>query len=157
MSEKVSPIPEGYRTVTPHIVVRGAADAIDFYTRAFGAVERARMPGPDGKVMHAEVTIGDSILMLADEFPEWGAVGPLTVGGSSVTLHLYVEDCDASFKRAVDAGATSKMEPNDAFWGDRYGQVVDPFGHVWSLATHIKDLSIDEMNAAMAAMGGECG
>jgi PhnB protein len=156
MSEKVTPIPEGYRTVTPHIVVRGAAEAIEFYKNAFGAVEDARMPGPDGKLMHAQITIGDSIVMLADEFPEWGAVGPLTVGGSSVTLHLYVEDCDAAFNRAVEAGATAKMAPNDAFWGDRYGQLVDPFGHVWSVATHVKDVTLDEMNAAAAAMG-DCG
>lgn len=157
MSEKVNPIPEGYRSVTPHIVVRGADKAVEFYKSAFGAEELFRMPGPDGKLMHAELKIGDSIVMIADEFPEWGSNSPLTIGGSPVTLHLYVEDCDAAFNRAVETGATVKMAPNDAFWGDRYAQVVDPFGHVWSVATHVKDVTPEEMGAAMAAMGGDCG
>lgn len=153
MSDKVQPIPEGYRTLTPHIVVRGAADAIAFYKKAFGAEELFSMPGPDGKIMHAEVKVGDSILMLAEEFPDWGSNGPLAIGGTPVTLHLYVEDCDAAFNRAVEAGATVKMAPNDAFWGDRYAQVTDPFGHSWSVATHVKDVTPEEMGAAMAAMG----
>jgi PhnB protein len=158
MSEKVSPIPQGFTTLTPHLVVRDAAKAIEFYKSAFGAEEIARMPGPDGKLMHAELKIGDSIVMLADEFPEWGSNGPLTLGGTPVTLHLYVEDADAAFNRAVEAGATVKMALNDAFWGDRYGQLADPFGHTWSIATHVKDLTPEEMNAAAAAAmsGGRC-
>ena len=157
MSDKVQSIPEGFRTVTPHLCVRGAAEAIDFYTRAFGAVEVFRMPGPDGKVMHAEVKIGDSIVMLSDEFLEWGAKGAQTLGGTPVSLNLYVEDCDAVFKQAVEAGATVKMELADQFWGDRYGQVVDPFGQVWAIATHVKDLTPEEIGqAAAAAMSGNC-
>jgi PhnB protein len=156
MSEKVNPIPEGYRSVTPHLVVRDAEKAVEFYKSAFGAEELFRMPGPDGKLMHAELKIGDSIVMLADEFPEWGSNSPLAIGGSPVTLHLYVEDCDAAFNRAIETGATVKMAPNDAFWGDRYAQVVDPFGHIWSVATHVKDVTPEEMGAAMAAMGADC-
>ena len=148
-------IPEGFHTLTPHLVVRGAADAIEFYRKAFGAEEIRRMPGPDGKLMHAELNIGDSRLMLADEFPDWGAVGPESIGGSPVTLSLYVEDCDAMFNQAVGAGATVRMPLADQFWGDRYGQLTDPFGHIWAVCTNIKELSSDEIKAAAAkAMGG---
>ena len=151
MPEQVKRVPEGFHTVTPHLVIRDAAKAIDFYTRAFGAEELVRMPGPEGKLMHAEIKIGDSILMISDEFLEWGAKGPEAIGGSPVTINLYVEDSDAVFNRAVEAGATVRMPLADQFWGDRYGQLVDPFGHVWSVATHIKDLTPEEMSAAAAA------
>jgi uncharacterized glyoxalase superfamily protein PhnB len=141
-------------TVTPHLVCAGAADAIEFYKRAFGAVETSRMPGPDGKLMHASVKIGDSTVMLVDEFPQWGAVGPNALKGSPVTIHLQVEDADALFKRAVDAGATVKHAIEDAFWGDRYGVLSDPFGHSWSIATHQRDLTPEEIGQAMQKMGG---
>lgn len=157
MSQQENAVPHGFNTLTPHIVVRGAANAIEFYKNAFGAEEIARMPGPDGKLMHAEMRIGNSMLMLADEFPEYGAKGPETVGGSPVTLSLYVEDADATFNRAVEAGATVRMPLADQFWGDRYGQVVDPFGHIWAVAAHIKDLTPEEMQAAAAeAMKNDC-
>ena len=154
---KAKPIPDGYRTITPYITVRGAAEAIDFYKRAFGAEEKERMPGPDGKsVMHAELKIGDSILMLSDEFPQMGCRAP-EASGSPGYLFLYVPDVDSAFKRALDAGAKASMPPADMFWGDRFGKVTDPFGHVWGLATHTEDLSPDEVKkrgaAAMAAMG----
>ena len=136
-------------TVTPHLVCEGAADALEFYKKAFNAVEVMRMPGANGKLMHAAMTIGDSNVMLADDFPEYGGLGPKALKGSPVTLHLVVPDVDASFKQAVDAGATVRMEPADMFWGDRYGQVTDPFGHHWSIATHIKDMTPEEMMAAM--------
>ena len=150
MSEKVNPIPEGFRTVTPHLVCRGAADAIEFYKNAFGAEEICRMPGPDGKLMHAEVRIGDSVLMLADEFPEWGVSGPQAIGGTPVTVHLYVEDCDAVYNRAVEAGATVAMPLADMFWGDRYGLIEDPFGHRWSIGQRLRDMSLDEIKEAAA-------
>lgn len=153
-----TPIPPGYRTVTPHLVVSDPARAIEFYKKAFGAEETARMPGPDGKsIMHAEIRIGDSAVMLGGE---WEGVcrGPTSLGGTSVTLHLYVKDADASYKRAVDAGATSIMQPMDAFWGDRYGKVRDPFGHEWSLATHIKDLTPKQIEeGAKAFFESGCG
>lgn len=148
-SSQVSPIPPGMRTITPHIICAGASDAIAFYTKAFGAVEVSRLPGPDGKLMHATIRIGDSALMLYDENPAWGAVGPLVLKGTPVSLHLYVEDVDASFARAVEAGATVKMPVAYMFWGDRYGVVTDPYGHVWSLATHVREVSPDELPAAM--------
>jgi PhnB protein len=155
MSTAVKPIPEGMHTVTPHLVCAGASDAIEYYKKAFGAIELARMPGPDGRLMHAMVKIGDSPVMLVDEFPEWGGKGPKALGGTPVTLHLQVTDADAVFKSAVDAGATVKMPIADMFWGDRYGIVIDPFGHSWSIATHIKDMSPEEMmEAGKAAMGG---
>jgi len=153
MAGKVNPIPEGYRTITPYLVLKGAGEAIDLYAKAFGAVELFRMPGPDGSVMHAEVKIGDSILMLSDEFPDWGQLGPVSRGGSTCTIMLYVLDCDASFKRAVDAGCTPTSLPKDEFWGDRFAKVTDPFGHQWAFATHIEDVSPEEMAARMAAMG----
>lgn len=147
-------------TVTPHLVCAGAADAIEFYKRAFGAKEFGRMPGPDGKLMHASIQIGDSHLMLADEFPEWGSMGPKALKGTPVTIHLYMEDVDAVVDRAVKAGAKIIMPVDNQFWGDRYGIVEDPFGHRWSVATHLRDPSPEEMQKAMQEMcsgGGGCG
>ena len=134
MTETVNPIPHGLHTITPHLVCAGAVDAIAFYTTAFGATEVDRLAGPDGRLMHAMLRIGDSALMLVDEFPEMFAVGPNARGGSSVTIHLSVPDVDASFKRATDAGAVARMPVTDMFWGARYGLVQDPFGHLWSIA-----------------------
>ena len=151
---KIKPIPDGMRTVTPHLVCAGAADAIEFYKKAFGAVEVARQPGPDGKIMHASIRIGDSAVMLVDEFPAWGVRGPKALGGSPVTIHLYVEDADAFAARAVAAGAKVTMPIEDAFWGDRYGQLEDPFGHRWSVATHVRDVTPTEMERAMREMAG---
>ncbi|KFI06596.1 VOC family protein [Massilia sp. BSC265] len=145
----VKPVEDGMHTITPHLVCAGAADAIAFYERAFGAVEVMRLPAPGGKLAHAEVRIGDSILMLMDEFPDWDASGPAALGGTSVTLHLSLPDVDSAFERAVAAGAIARMAPADMFWGDRYGVVEDPFGHRWSMATHIRDVSPEEMAAAM--------
>ena len=151
------PIREGFRTVTPYLTVKGAGQAIDFYKRAFGAQEVERMAGPDGKSLaHAEVKIGDSIVMLSDEMPQSGTQAPQSLGGTTGSLFLYVPDVDAAFKRAVDAGAKGVMPPSDMFWGDRFGKLVDPFGHHWALATHKEDLSPEEVKkrgaAAMAAM-----
>jgi uncharacterized glyoxalase superfamily protein PhnB len=145
----VKPIPEGMHSVTPHLVCAGAADAIDFYKKAFGAVEVARLPGPDGKLMHAMVRIGDSALMLVDENPQYGMLGPKALKGSSVTIHLYVGDADECVARAVKAGARVTMPLDDMFWGDRYGKLEDPFGHHWSVATHVRDVSREEMQKAM--------
>jgi len=153
---QVKPIPDGMHTVTPHLVCEGAAEAIEFYKRAFGAEEIARMPGPDGKLMHAAVCIGDSTLMLVDDFPEWGSRGPKALGGSPVTIHLYVDDVDDFVAHAVAAGAKLTMPVQDMFWGDRYGQIEDPFGHHWSVATHVRDVSMDEMQQAMRDMPPEC-
>lgn len=149
---QVKPIPEGMHTVTPHLVCAGAADAIEFYKKAFNAVEAGRVPGPQGKLMHAQIRIGDSHVMLVDEFADWGCFGPKALKGSSVTLHLYVENADAAFEQAVAAGATVKMPLADMFWGDRYGIVEDPFGHNWSIATHLRDVSPEEMQKAMQEM-----
>lgn len=146
----VSPIPSDMPAITPHLVCAGAAQAIDFYVRAFGAVDQGRLAGPDGKLMHAMIRIGDSPLMLVDEMPEWGTLGPLALKGSPVTIHLYVEDVDATVARAIAAGARVTMPVADMFWGDRYGQLEDPFGHHWSVATHIRDLTPEEIAAAMA-------
>jgi PhnB protein len=147
------PIPPGFHTLTPHLVIKGASEAIEFYKRAFGAEERCRMPfpGPDGRMRlgHAELEIGDSRLFLADEFPAHGSVGP--EGTSPVTIHLYVTDADAAFTRAVEAGATVAMPLADMFWGDRYGKLVDPFGHHWSIAEHLEDLTPEQMQERMAA------
>ena len=150
----VKPIPEGMHTLTPHLVCDGAADAIEFYKKAFGAVEEARLPGPNGKLMHAMVRIGDSALMLVDETPAWGTLGPKTLKGSPVTIHLYVENVDAAVEKAVAAGAKVTMPVADMFWGDRYGQLEDPFGHHWSMATHVRDVTPEEIQKAMAEMGG---
>lgn len=146
--EKVQPIPPDMHSITPHLVCAGAAEAMAFYVKAFGAVEQGRLPGPDGRLMHGMVKIGDSPLMLVDEYPEMGCQGPLALKGSPVTLHLYVVDVDAAVARAVDAGARVTMPVSDMFWGDRYGQLEDPFGHRWSIATHIRDVSPEEMAAA---------
>lgn len=150
-TQNAKPIPEGVHTVTPHLVCAGAAEAIEFYKKAFNAVEIHRIPGPGGKLMHGAIRIGDSMVMLADEFPEWGSKGPKTLGGTAVTIHLYVEDVDAVFAQAVSAGATPAMPVADMFWGDRYGMLIDPFGHSWSVATHVKDLTTEEMIEASKA------
>ncbi|SAL28462.1 glyoxalase/bleomycin resistance protein/dioxygenase superfamily protein [Caballeronia sordidicola] len=147
----VKPIPDGMHTITPHLVCKGASDAIAFYIKAFNAVEHSRLPGPDGTVMHAMLGIGDSTLMLGEEFENCGHRSPLALKGSPVTLHLYVNDVDASFAQAVEAGAKVIMPVTDMFWGDRYGQVEDPFGHRWSLATHMRDLSPEQIREGMAA------
>jgi len=152
MTAQVEPVPKHMHTVTPHLVCDSAAEAIEFYKKAFGAVETGRMQTPDGKIMHAEVRIGDSTVMLVDEFPEYGSVGPKKLNGSPVTLHVYVPNVDQVFEQAIAAGATVRMPLEDQFWGDRYGQVVDPFGHNWSIATHVKDMTQDEMVRAMNEM-----
>jgi uncharacterized glyoxalase superfamily protein PhnB len=145
----VQAIPKGYHTITPFMTVRDAARAIEFYKQAFGAKERGVMKGPEGKVMHAELVIGDSIIMLADEFPEFGSLSPQSTGGSGTGLHIYIEDVDSAFDRAVKAGATVEMPVADMFWGDRYGKLRDPFGHKWSIGTHKADLSMEEMKKGM--------
>jgi PhnB protein len=139
------PIPQGFHTVTPSLVVRDAAKAIDFYKKAFGAEERMRMAGPGGKITHAELKIGDSMIFLHDEMPEMGAKSPESLGGSASSLFLYVPDVDSSFKRAVDAGGKSTMPVTDMFWGDRFGSLTDPFGHTWGLSTHVEDLTESEI------------
>ena len=148
------PLPEGMRSVTPHIVCAGASDAIEFYKKAFNAVEISRLAGEDGKVMHAEVRIGDSVVMLVDESPEWGMLGPKTLKGSPVTIHLYVDDVDAVVEQAVQAGAKVTVPVEDMFWGDRYGKLEDPFGHQWSVATHLREVSPEELKQAMGQMCG---
>jgi uncharacterized glyoxalase superfamily protein PhnB len=159
MTKAKNPIPEGLHSITPHITVKGAAHAIDFYKKAFGAVERSRMAGPNGLIMHASLKIGDSSFFLNDEIPGMteGGASPNTVGGTSVALNLYVPDCDKVFNQAVAAGAKVTMPIADQFWGDRYGQVKDPYGHLWSIATHKEDLTPAEMEErgrqAMANMG----
>ena len=145
-ARQARPIPEGYSTVTPALTVRGAAQAIEFYTHAFGARELGRMPAPDGqRIWHAELQIGGARLMLADEFPDMGGHAPEALGGTPVSLHLYVEDADAVVRRAAEAGATILQPLMDVFWGDRYGKLKDPFGHEWSIATHLEDVSEEEM------------
>ena len=151
---KVKPIPDDMHTVTPHLVVAGAADAIEFYKKAFGAKEEARLPGPDGKIMHALVRINGSAVMLVDENPQWGMLGPKALKGTPVTIHLYVEDTDGFVGRAVKAGAKVTMPVADMFWGDRYGVIEDPFGHHWSVATHVRDVSMEEAQQAMQKMAG---
>jgi uncharacterized glyoxalase superfamily protein PhnB len=152
-TKSVKPIPEGMHTVTPHLICAGAAEAIEFYKKAFGAAETSRLPAPNGKLMHASIRIGDSTIMLVDEMPEWGALGPKALKGSPVTIHLYVDDVDAFTARAVAAGAKLTMPVQDMFWGDRYGQLEDPCGHRWSVATHVRDVSAAEMQQAMQKMG----
>jgi len=147
---KVDPIPHGYHSVTPYLFIKGAANALDFYKKVFGATERVRMPGPNGRVMHAELQIGDSIVMLADEHPEMGARSPQTVGGASSSLHVYVQDVDAIAQKAVEAGAQLTRPVQDQFYGDRSGTIIDPFGHMWSIATHIEDVAPEEMKKRMA-------
>jgi PhnB protein len=151
MTKPVKPIPEGYHSITPYLIVKGAAAAIDFYKRAFGATEVVRMPGPDGKVGHAEIKIGDSPIMLADEVPEMGAVSPQTLGSTPVSILLYVEDVDAVFDRAIAAGGKSVRPVEDKFYGDRMGSLADPFGHQWHIGTHKEDLSPEELRKRAAA------
>lgn len=146
-------VPDGFGTITAHLVVEGAADAMDFYKRAFGAQDLGRMQMPDGRrLMHGAMKIGNSMLMLVDAFEEYGGKGPKGLGGSPVTLHLYVPDADKAFQRAVDAGCSVAMPIADMFWGDRYGKVKDPFGHEWSVATHKRDMTPAQMDAGMKAM-----
>ena len=151
---KVKSVPDGMHTVTPHLICAGAAAAIEFYRKAFNAVEEGRLPGPQGRIMHAMIRIEGSAVMLVDEMPEWGALGPKSLKGSPVTIHLYVEDVDAFVKRAVDAGAKITMPLDDMFWGDRYCKLEDPFGHHWSVATHIRDVTPAEMQEVIKKMGG---
>ena len=152
---KVKPIPDGYQQVTPYLTVDGASTAIDFYTEVLGAKERMRMADPGGKVGHAELTIGESVIMLSDEYADRGVVGPKTVGGTPVMINVYVEDVDAVYDRAVKAGAKALRPVENQFYGDRTGQFEDPFGHRWSVATHVEDVSPDEMaKRAAEAMGG---
>jgi PhnB protein len=140
--------PPGYHTVTPSIVVRNGSEAIEFYKRAFGAEEVSRMEGPGGSIMHAEIRIGDSVVMLSEENEQWGTRSPLSTNGNPSSLHVYVPDADAAFKRAVDAGASVRYPLEDAFWGDRYGKVTDPSGHEWGLATRVKNMSEEEIRKA---------
>jgi PhnB protein len=155
--KKVSAVPKGYHTVTAYVTVDRGAEALSFYERAFGAKVTERMPGPGGKLMHAEFRLGDSVIMLSDETPQGGTRSPRSLGGASGSLFVYVPDVDAAFRRAVDAGCQATMPPADMFWGDRFGRLVDPFGHHWGLATHREDLSPAEIGrraqAAMAPMG----
>lgn len=150
------PIPEGYSTVSPYLAVDDAAEAIDYYKKAFGAEETVRMDAPDGKIGHAELKIGDSHVMLSDPFPQASTTPPKELGGTSASIFMYVEDVDTVVQNAVDAGATVTMEVEDQFWGDRFGTITDPFGHLWSIATHVEDLTPEEIEergkAAMAAM-----
>jgi PhnB protein len=151
----VKPIPDGYPQVTPYLCVDGAAAAIEFYSTVFGAKERMRMPAPDGRIGHAELQLGDSVIMLADEYPEMGVQGPKSIGGTPVTLSVYVENVDAVFDQAVQAGATALSQPENQFYGDRSGQFEDPFGHRWSVASHVEDVPPEEMaRRAAEAMGG---
>jgi PhnB protein len=151
----VKPIPDGYPRVMPYLIVDGAVAAIEFYKAVFGATERMRMPGPDGRIGHAELELGDSVIMLADEHPEMGIQGPKTIGGTPVTVHVYVEDSDAAFERAVSAGAKPLRPMENRFYGDRSGQFEDPFGHKWDVSTHVEDVPPAEMEArARAAMAG---
>jgi PhnB protein len=149
----VRPVPKNFHSVTPHLTVEGAADAIKFYKKAFGAKELSRMKSPDGRLMHAMIMIGNSVVMLNDAYPEWGGKGPKALGGTPIAVHLYVEDADKAFKKALKAGATVAMPIADMFWGDRYGLLIDPFGHRWGVATHKKDMTPAQMaKAAKAAM-----
>jgi PhnB protein len=152
----VKPIPEGYHSLTPYLSVDDAAEAIEYYKKAFGAKERVRMDAPGGKIGHAELEIGDALVMLSDPFPQATTRTPKELGGTTASIFMYVEDVDSVVKRAVDAGGTITMEVVDQFWGDRFGSVTDPFGHLWSIATHVEDVPPEEMaeraKAAMAAM-----
>ncbi|MBI1314448.1 VOC family protein [bacterium] len=152
----VQPIPDGYHSVTPYLIVKGAAAAIEFYQQAFGAAECLRVPGPDGKIGHAELQIGSSRVMLADEHPEMNALAPPAPGGSGVGFCLYVENVDEVFERAVAAGATVQRPLQDQFYGDRTGTIIDPFGHQWTISTHIEDLTPEEIDQRMKAMGMSC-
>ena len=149
MAAKVNPIPQGYHTATPYLTLDDCARAIDFYKKAFGATEIMRMATPNGKIGHAEIQIGDSPVMLADEMPGGGNRSPKSLNGTSASVFLYVTDVDSSFKKAVDAGAKADMQPTDMFWGDRFGRLTDPFGHTWALATHKEDVAPEEMKKRM--------
>ncbi len=155
MNKNVQPIPPGFHAVTPYLCVRDAARAIEFYKRAFAARELERMPTPDGRIAHAEISIGDSIVMLSDENPEWGNQSPETLNGSAVGLALYVDNVDEVFRRAVQAGAKETEPVADRFWGDRSGSVTDPFGHKWMLLTHVEDVPPEEMKQRMASAMAE--
>jgi len=157
MASKVKPVQDGHHTVVPYLILSNAAEAIEFYKKAFDAVDQGRMAGPGGQgIIHAEIRIGDSLLYLADEFPGMGNPSPQTLGGSPVSIHLNVEDIDSVFARAIESGARPLMPPADMFWGDRFGKLTDPFGHSWSLSTHIEDLTPEQMEgrteAALAQM-----
>jgi len=153
MTSKPKPVPDGYHTATPYLIVKGATQAIEFYKKAFGATELMRMPQPGGKIGHAEIKIGDSPIMLADESPDVGARSPQSIGGSPVSIMLYVEDVDRIFSQAVEAGAKVKRPVADQFYGDRTGGIEDPFGHLWYIATHKEDVSPEEMRKRAAAAG----
>ena len=155
MTSKVKPIPEGYHSSTPYLIIKNAADAIEFYKKAFGATELFRIDQPDGKIGHAEIKIGDSPIMLSDEFPEMGHRGPQSLGGSAVSLMLYVEDVDAVVNRATTAGAKLDRPVEDKFYGDRAGSLTDPFGHIWHIGTHKEDVSPQEMEKRAAAAAGK--
>ncbi|HEU5196759.1 MAG TPA: VOC family protein [Methylomirabilota bacterium] len=148
----VKPVPDGHRSVTPYLAIKNATKALEFYARAFGAIERYRLTMPDGRIGHAEITLGDSVIMLADEFPEYGGTAPHTLGGSPVSIHLYVEDVDAFVKRAIDAGARERKPVMDQFYGDRSGQLEDPFGHLWWVATHKEDVATAELQKRADAL-----
>ena len=154
MAKAKSYLPVGFRTVTPYLVIRDAAKAIEFYKKAFGAKETMSMPMPDGKIAHAEIMIGDSVVMISDENLDWGTKSPQTLDGSAVSIFIYVPDVDATFKQAIASGASEVMPVGDQFWGDRYGKVRDPFGHQWDIATHVEDLTPEEIGERAAkAMG----
>jgi PhnB protein len=155
MTSPIKPIPDGYHSVTPYLIIKNAADALEFYKTAFGAIELFRMPQPDGKIGHAEIKIGDSLIMLADEYLEMSYLGPKTLGGSPVSLMIYVDDVDAVFNQAIAAGAETQKPVEDKFYGDRIGSLVDPFGHVWHIATHKEDVSPEEMEKRAAAAHGQ--
>jgi PhnB protein len=152
MTAKTKPVPDGYHTVTPYLVIKNAGKAIKFYKEAFGATELTRLAAPDGGVMHAEIRIGDSPVMLCDECPDWNSLSPQTIGGTSVSIVLYLEDVDTVVNRAVAAGATLLMPVADQFWGDRMGTVADPFGHKWSIATHTEDVAPEEISKRAKAL-----
>ena len=154
MTESVARAPEGMHTITPHIVVKDATAATDWYKQVLGAEERSRIEVPGGKLMQVELWFGDSAVMLADEFPELGVLSPLSVGGTATVLHLYTNDVEALWKRAVDAGAEVRQPLQDVFWGERYGQITDPFGHRWGLAQHLRSVPREEIAEAAAAMFG---
>jgi PhnB protein len=153
----VKPVPEGFHTVTPYLYFKGAAKAIDFYKKAFGATERVRMPGPKGEIMHAEIKIGDSIVMLSEENPQMDALSPQSIGGTPSVLHIYLPNVDAVVQNAVEAGAKLVRPVKDQFYGDRSGMLLDPFGHKWSVATHVEDVSPEEMRKRMAKMAQAAG
>jgi PhnB protein len=149
----VKAIPDGYYSLTPYVVIKGAAEAIEFYKNVFGATENMRMPGPGGQLMHAEITIGNSVLMLADENTERGYLSPKSIGGTGSSIMFYTDDVDATYKKALAAGSTSDQPPTDMPWGDRMCNITDPFGHNWAIATHKEDVSPEEMERRMKAQG----